>query len=293
MVTSRTLLWLVAAAALASAAVGLAAENDSIPGVDLSTLPASARAELDRVLEDEFCGCGSPHTLGVCLRSHPECRHSKRLARIAALEAARGITAAEIGVELGRYEQSFRDPRRSFTLDERQCLGKATAAVTLVEFSDFECPHCALARPMLEKFAADSNGKARLCWMAFPLTQHPNSMPAAQAVLFARDKGKFWAVHDALFENQTRLSSDVIVELVQKSGLAAAEWKKALAAGTYKAQVETQRAAGVSAGVDATPTVYVNGRKLELLLSPDVLSITVEDEMDWQRTHGTWTAAAR
>jgi protein-disulfide isomerase len=311
-VTSRALPWLVTAAALALPPAGSAAQNESIPGVDTSALPASARPELDRVLEDEFCGCGSPHTLKVCLRSHPECRHSKRLARIALLEAARGVTAAEIGVELGRYEQSFRDPRRSLTPDDRQCSAKAAPSVprakgtpedpppadrpgpvTLVEFSDFECPHCALARPVLEKFAADSNGKVRLCWMAFPLTQHPNSLPAAQAALFARDRGKFWAVHDALFENQTRLSTEVIQELVQKSGLPGAEWKKALAAGTYKEQVETQRAAGVSAGVEATPTLYVNGRKLELLPSPEVLTITVEDELDWQRTHGTWTAAVR
>jgi protein-disulfide isomerase len=129
--------------------------------------------------------------------------------------------------------------------------------------------------------------------MSFPLTQHPNSMPAAQATLLARDKGKLWAVHDALFENQRRLSPEVIQEVLGKAGISAAEWKKALADKSYKEQAEAQRAAGVAAGVNATPTVFVNGRKLDLAPAPDILAITVDDELDWQKTRGTWTTANR
>ena len=193
--------WLAAAALLACTAIVPAAAQDA---PDPATLPAGAAAEYDRVLQDEFCGCGSPHSLGQCLKSHSECRHSRRLAQIAALEAARGVTSSEIGVELARDDQGFRDARTAFKVDERQCRGKGP--VTLVEFSDFECPHCAVLRPVLEKFATDNASKVKLCWMSFPLSQHPNSMPAAQATLLARDKGKLWAVHDALFENQRRLS---------------------------------------------------------------------------------------
>ncbi len=288
MVHSPFLPWCAAAALAASAA--LAAPPDSL-AIDTSALSPAARAEYDRALQDEFCGCGSPHSLGQCVQSHPECRHSRRLAQIAAIEAGRGVTAAEIGVELARYDQGFRDARQSFKVDERQCRGKG--AVTLVEFSDFECPHCAVLRPILEKFAADNASKVRLCWMSFPLTQHPNSMPAAQATLLARDKGKMWAVHDAIFENQRRLSPDVIQEILVQAGISTADWRKALADKTYKEQAETQRAAGVAAGVDATPTVFVNGRKLDLIPSAEILAITVDDELDWQKTRGTWTTATR
>ncbi|HUM11957.1 MAG TPA: thioredoxin domain-containing protein [Myxococcaceae bacterium] len=281
--------WLAAAAVLACTATAPAAAQDA--PVDPSTLAPAARAEYDRVLEDEFCGCGSPHSLGQCLKSHSECRHSRRLGQLAAIEASRGVTAAEIGVELARYEQGFRDGRSTFKVDERQCRGKG--AVTLVEFSDFECPHCAVLRPALEKFASDNASKVKLCWMSFPLTQHPNSMPAAQAVLLARDKGKLWPVHDAIFENQRRLSPEVIQEILTKAGIPAAEWRKALADKTYREQAEAQRAAGVAAGVNATPTVFVNGRKLDLAPAPEILAITVDDELDWQKTRGTWTTAAR
>ena len=140
--------------------------------------------------------------------------------------------------------------------------------MTLAEFSDFECPHCALTRPVLEKFASDNASRVRLCWLSFPLTQHPNAMPAAQAALLARDKGKFWVVHDALFENQGRLSPDVIQSILQGAGVSAADWKKAQSTSSYREQAEAQRAAGVAAGVDATPTVFVNGRKLDLPLTP-------------------------
>lgn len=284
-----SLLPLCAAAALAASAA-LAAPADALAS-DSAALSPAARAEYDRALQDEFCGCGSPHSLGQCVQSHPECRHSRRLAQIAAVEAGRGVTGPEIGVELARYDQGFRDTRQSFKVDERQCRGKGP--VTLVEFSDFECPHCAVLRPILEKFAADNASKVRLCWMSFPLTQHPNSMPAAQAALFARDKGKLWAVHDAIFENQARLSPDVIQDILVKAGISAADWRKALGEKTYKEQAESQRAAGVAAGVDSTPTVFVNGRKLELIPSAEILGITVDDELDWQKTRGTWTTATR
>lgn len=281
--------FMAAAAVLLACVAGRPAAAQDAP--DPATLPAAARAEYDRVLEDEFCGCGSPHSLGQCLKSHPECRHSRRLAQIAALEATRGVTAAEIGVELARYDQGFRDPRTTFKVDERQCRGKGP--ITLVEFSDFECPFCGMLRPALEKFAADNPSKVKLCWMSFPLTQHPNSMPAATAALLGRDKGKFWAVHDAIFENQTRLSNDVLQDILVKAGIPAAEWKKALADKSYREQAETQRSAGVSAGVNATPTIFINGRKLDLAPTVDILAITVDDELEWQKTRGTWTAATR
>jgi len=280
--------WLLAAAVLAGPALTLAAGQEA-PSVDTSALSPAARAEYDRVLEDEFCGCGAPHSLGQCLKTHADCHHSRRLGQIAAIEAARGVTAAEIGVELARYDQGFRDPRQSFKADERQCRGKG--AVTLVEFSDFECPHCAILRPILEKFATDNASRVKLCWMSFPLTQHPNAMPAAQAALLARDRGKLWQVHDAIFEAQGSLSPDVIQDILGKAGVSAADWRKAQADKTYREQAESQRAAGVAAGVNATPTVFVNGRKLDLLLSAEILGITVDDELDWQKTHGTWTAA--
>jgi protein-disulfide isomerase len=258
-----------------------------VPGMDFSTLSPSAQQELQSVFSDEFCYCGCPHTLGACLKEHTSCRHAKRMATLAAGEAAAGVPSTEIIVLLSQYYLSFSEPRVKFEPDPRMCMGAGTAKVTLVEFSDFECPYCAAARPILENFAR-KNPDVRFCFAPFPLGGHPNALPAAQAVMFARDKGKFWELHDALFENQRVLSREKILELGGKVGLNKEELAKALDAGAYLEELQRMKELGRTAGVDATPTVYVNGRKLVLPLGPETLRHTVDDELEWSAHGGAW-----
>jgi protein-disulfide isomerase len=259
-----------------------------VPGLDFSSLPASAQRELASVFTDEFCYCGCPHTVGACLKTHPTCQHARRMAVLAAGEAASGLPAVEIILTLSKYYSSFREPRQNLKFDERLCTGKKEAKVTLVEFSDFECPHCAAARPILEKFAKENSSKLRLCFAPFPLPQHPNSGPAAQAALFARDHGKFWEMHDLLFENQSRLNPDQIRTLAGKLGLSSSELSRALDSNKYAEEVSAWKEAGNRAGVDATPTLYVNGRKLHLAVGPDALERTVDDELEWMANQNRW-----
>jgi len=270
----------------------LAAAPSTPQPLDFSGLSESARHEVQEALGEEFCGCGAPHTLAVCLTSHPSCQHSRREVQLAANLAERGATASEIGVALARYNHSFLEARAKLPVDDRMCLGDAHAPMTLAEYADFECPICGVSRPILEKFAQDRPGQVRLCYLPFPLQQHPNSLPAGQAALFARDHGKFWAVHDALFDNQRRLSPDVIREIVVQAGLPAEAWAKALASGEYLQPLEHYRESGVTAGVQGTPTVYLNGRKVDFLPNADVLQLTLEDEQDFQAHKGSWAASA-
>lgn len=241
-------------------------------------------------MTEEFCGCGAPHTLAACLQTHPACQHSRREVQLAAILAQRGSTAAELGVTLARYNVSFREARAKLPVDERMCLGDTHAPATLVEYADFECPICGVTRPILEKFVQDRPGLVRLCYLPFPLQQHPNSLPAGQAALFARDHGKFWAVHDGLFDNQKRLSPDVIKEIVVHAGLPADAWAKALASGAYIQELETFRGSGVTAGVQGTPSVFLNGRLVDFVPNAEVLQITLDDEQDFQAHQGKWSA---
>ncbi len=266
----------------------VAAAPTAAAPLDFSALSESARRELAEAMTEEFCGCGAPHTLAACLQTHPGCHHSVREVQLAASMAERGATAGELGVMLARYNQSFREARVKLPVDERMCTGDAHAPMTLVEYSDFECPICAVSRPILEKFAQERSGQVRLCYLPFPLPQHPNALPAGQAALFARDHGKFWAVHDGLFENQKRLSPDVIREVVVQAGLSAEAWAKALAQNTYLKELEHLRDTGVAAGVTGTPTLYLNGRKVDFPPKADVLQLTLEDEKDFQSHRGTW-----
>ncbi len=272
-------------------AASAAAPTEAAP-LDLSSLSESARREVTEAMGEEYCGCGAPHTLAACLQTHTGCRHSRREVQLAAILAERGATAAELGVVLARYNLSFQQPRAKLPTDARMCQGDAHAPVTLVEYADFECPICGVTRPIVEKFVQERSGQVRLCYLPFPLPQHPNSMPAGQAALFARDHGRFWAVHDGLFENQKRLSADVIREVVVKAGLSASAWDTALAQEVYRAELETLRDSGTAAGVQGTPTLYVNGRKVDFLPQANLLQLTLEDELDFQAHQGSWTVDA-
>ena len=260
---------------------------NGIPGLDFSSLSSSAQRELASVFTDEFCYCGCPHTLGACLKTHPTCKHARRMAVLAASDAASGIPAVEIILNLSKYYSSFREPRVSFKVDENLCTGKKDAKVTLVEFSDFACPHCAAARPILEKFARENSAALRFCFAPFPLG-NPNSTPAAQAALFARDHHKFWEMHDLLFENQTRLNTEQIKALGSKIGLSVPELSKAIDSNKYADELTGWKEAGNRAGVDATPTLFINGRKHRLSISAESLERTLEDEIEWISNKNGW-----
>ncbi|MFZ5441755.1 MAG: DsbA family protein [Myxococcota bacterium] len=262
--------------------------ND-VPGFDFTRLPPPARKELAAVLTDEFDSCGRPLTLLASLKKGDACKHTRRMVGYAATMAAEGTPSTEIIVALSKYNQGFNRGRASFKVDERQCMGPKDAKVTIAEFSDFECPFCAAARPILEEFAS-KRLNVRLCWMPFPLQQHPNSTIAGQAALFARDGGKFWAVHDALFDNQLSISEDFIKQLVGKTGLDVKAFEKAVAAKKYVDELEASKEAGRKAGVDSTPSIFINGRKYTLGLNTESLSLAVDDELDWLAGNGAWPA---
>ncbi len=263
-----------------------------LPGMDFSALPPAAKRELSTVLTDEFCYCGCPHTLGQCLRGHTTCKHAKRMARVAAQQAVAGIPATDIIVALSEYYASFRQPRPKLEVDPRMCMGDAKAPVTLVEFFDFECPYCGKARPLIEDFAKKNASQVRLCTVPFPLPMHPNAVPAGQAVLWARDQGKYWEMHDALFENAQNLAPAKIIEIANKLGLKGADLQKTLQAGTYAKELEKYKALGQTANIHGTPSLFFNGRHYDaqMGLSEGALSHTLEDELEWRANSNAWAA---
>ncbi len=257
--------------------------------MDFSTLSAPAQRELATVFTDEFCYCGCPHTLEACLKTHSKCPHARRMASLAAQQASAGALGSEIILTLGGYYQSFAAPRPALKVDGRMCRGSATAKTTVVEYFDYECPGCGAAKPVLDSFAK-AQPDVRLCVQPFPLSAHANAFPAGQAALFARDRGKFWALHDLLFENQRQLSVPRILELAGRVGLPAAELRKAMDAGKYLDELKASRDAGVQAGVDSTPFLFVNGRRYGLPVQEAMLAHAVEDEREWASHRNAWAA---
>lgn len=259
-----------------------------LPGFDFSRLSVAAKKELVNVLTDEFDACGRPLTLLSSVKKGDACKHTKRLVGYAAFQASEGAPATETLNAIAKYNQSFTGKRAKLTVDDRQCVGPKDAKVTLVEFSDFECPYCNAARPMMEEVIR-SRPHARVCYAVFPLAIHPNATLAGQAALFARDNGKFLTMSNALFDNQTALSEGLIRQLVKKVGLDEKAFDKAVADKKYLDELNASKEAGKNGGVDSTPSVFVNGRKVTLAFSVETLMLAIDDETDWVAGNSSWS----
>src|SRR5205823_11265634 len=126
-------------------------------------------------------------------------------------------------------------------------------------------------------------GKARLCAKYFPLPQHPRARIAAACAEFAKRKGKFWEMHEALFLHQEELEDDSLKRYAQQIGLDGAQMLKEVYAGRYDAVIDAHKQEGEGARVQATPTIFVNGRQHLLPVQTFFLQRSIEDELEWQQ----------
>jgi protein-disulfide isomerase len=144
-------------------------------------------------------------------------------------------------------------------------LGSPNALVTIIEFSDFQCPFCSRVEPTLKHVREKYGDKVRLVWKNEPLPFHPRAEPAAEVALAVRaekgDKG-FWAIHDKLFENQKDLSDDAIVKEANDLGVSADKAKKAISDHQYKKLIDADSDLAEDFQASGTPHFFVNGRRL-------------------------------
>ena len=244
----------------------------------LERLTAHEREQVSAAAEALACPCGGPRTLDQCA-ARPQCPRGERRVRIAAALARLGASATEIIGELHAYETALTSPA-AIALGEAGCKGEESAPVTLVAFSDFECPACANLPLLVDSLLERRPGQARFCFKHFPLSSHARAREAAQAAEFARRRGRFWQMHDSLFERQHELSREDLEARVRALGLDAAEFGRAVDAGWLLAAVLASREEGRRLGVGGTPTLFINGCRLTLPPSPEILELAIEDEFE-------------
>jgi protein-disulfide isomerase len=172
-------------------------------------------------------------------------------------------------------------PRTTITVNpDDPSEGKADAPVTLVEYSDFQCPFCLRVMPTLKQLRAKYGDKIRVVWKDFPLTQiHPQAFVAAQAGNCAREQGKFWELHDKMFGNQSALQPDALKKYAADAGLDAAKFNQCLDSSKYEARVQDALSAGGRLGITSTPTVFVNGRIVSGAQPIEVFQSVIDDEL--------------
>ncbi len=152
------------------------------------------------------------------------------------------------------------------------------ATVTIYEFSDFQCPHCKMVAPMIKKIVEESNGKVKLIFKQYPLPMHPKAREAAKATIAAHKQGKFWEMHDLLFEKQDELQTANLDDYAKKIGLDMKRFKTDMQSKQTDKKIDADLAEGEAAGVDSTPSIYVNDRRF--VFPPDQLGVYVREELD-------------
>jgi len=152
------------------------------------------------------------------------------------------------------------EPPRSEVEAVGPARGPEDAPVTIVEFSDFECPFCSRVLPTLEQVKANYGDKVRIVFRQFPLSIHPHAPKAAEASLCAQEQGKFWEMHDHMFANQKNLSVDELKAAAGTVGLDGEQFAQCLDSGKFADAVQSDLQAGVEAGVSGTPAMFINGQ---------------------------------
>jgi protein-disulfide isomerase len=151
-------------------------------------------------------------------------------------------------------------PVFSISTDNQPSLGNANAPVTIVAFTDYQCPSCAAIHPELERLVKEYGDKVRLVTRDFPLSQHAEALAAAEAAEAAREQGKYWEYIQILMHNQSALSEDKLKDYASELALDRVRFDAALESRKFKEMVERDIEEGIRLGVDSTPTVFINGR---------------------------------
>jgi len=150
--------------------------------------------------------------------------------------------------------------------------GRADAPVTLVEYGDYECPHCGRAYPIVKAVQRTLGNDLRFVFRNFPLTKsHEHAEHAAEMAEAAGHEGKFWQMHDFLFEHQDTLEDENLIAFAASLGIDPGWAARALAQGLFRERVREDFASGVKSGVNGTPTFFINGARYDGLLHPTSL----------------------
>lgn len=142
--------------------------------------------------------------------------------------------------------------------------GPEDAPVTLVEYGDYECPSCGMAFPIVHRVRRDLGSRLRFVFRNFPLTEvHPHARHAAELAEAAGAQGRFWEMHDELFEHQSALDDRHLLQYAKTLALDVERVTRELETGTHLDRIQSDIASGIHSGVNGTPTFFVNGQRLD------------------------------
>jgi protein-disulfide isomerase len=271
----------------AVALLSLAQESDwkkvaALSGVDFSGLTPAQRQAVLNVLRTEPCACGCSMKVAECRVKDPACGVSRRLAAFAVRDASSGKPEASIRADLDKYAKQpppLLDPAVKLNIAGAPFKGPATAKVTIVEFSDFQCPYCAKAAVEAAQVVQKFPTQVKLVFKQFPLEDHSQAALAAEASLSAQAQGKFWQLHDKMYANFRSINRARILAWAAEIGMDVNKLQADLNSHKYAARVRAEEQEGEVAGVEGTPTFYINGQKFNGVFEVSAIAPIIIDEM--------------
>ena len=258
----------------------------NLAGVDFSGLTAAQKTRALHALRTQDCSCGCGMKVAECRVKDPNCSYSRGLASVTvgAIKAGKTEAAAMAEAKASKFgtrpaPKLLDDPVPIPTLGS-PVMGPANARITLVEFSDFQCPYCSKAVAQINATLKAYPNDVRLIFKQYPLVElHPAAAISAAAALAAHAQGKFWPMHDVMFANRPKLGRQSILAWAKEMGLDMKRFTADLDSDAIKKAVGRDRADGDKAGVEGTPTVFLNGQRYNGDLVPEAIKPVIEGEL--------------
>lgn len=189
--------------------------------------------------------------------------------------------AIEVATSEGAADEARLEPRRRYSVNTKgsPIRGDENAKLTIVEFSDFECPFCNKVNPTLLALLDQYEGRVRLVWKHLPLENHRRAPDAHRASEAAHRQGKFWEMHDRIFANQRTMSPERYREYAEEIGLDMAQYDRDLEDPSVQRKIEADLAEARTVGVRGTPSFFINGRYISGALPIETFRGLIEAEL--------------
>ena len=249
----------------------------------LSTLAGESEAKALYILNNVVGACvpcfEQQYSIGRCLQREAKLL-DKTLCADTKTVAARVLRLAKAGKSPDEIKEQteFSQPWIPLDVTGRPSKGPADAVVTIVEYSDFQCPYCKKAQPNIKALEEQYAGRVRFVFMHQPLEMHKMARPAALAAAAADEQGKFWEYHDALFASEG-INEDTFVQIAKDIGLNVSKWEAARRSTTVDKLVSDDQRLAEKWKISSTPSFFVNGYKVKGAVPPEFFARIIDAEL--------------
>lgn len=249
--------------ASAEPATSASAKPLNLPGIDTDALSPREKREFTAQVREILAPCADvPVNLEQCLAENRKCGACKPATEMLLRMVQKGVPKAEREEALkARF-----DPKMKKNLDVAGSpfKGPEDAAVTVVEWADFECPFCKMMVPVMESLVERFPGQVRVVYKFYPISSHKNGEPTARAAIAAMEQGKFWEAHKYLFDHQGQLEAADLEKMANELKLDVPKWKQDTTSDATSSMLKKDREMADGLGLEGTPMIYIEGRNVPL-----------------------------